>query len=686
MSEYGTRNHNVSGGRSTTLPGLGRVPRDASPELKRYLEALQEILEVRNGFRGDVRDRAITLRELIASGLAKDLESVPFDPNNPTGQNVGFQPTNPIPDSETPTTPTNLAVSAGFGVLKVSWTYPNNYAGHSHTDVFRGTSNNRANAIFIGLSEGAMFVDATVSASTQYYYWVRHVSVSGEDGSYAGPVNATLQPDVNVLLSTLSGAITSTQLASSLATPIANNTTSVSNLNGQYMVKIASADAGGGQHVAGFGLSNTNALNGTPTSAFIVAADKFAVVNATNHAVGATNSPAQANTPFIVTTSAEIIDGVNIPIGVYIQDAFINSARITELLAGSIKADYVVADSFMSSPRIEAMQINMGTMNKGLTQSTTSRALAGSGANSTFTVNTASPTPTYSEGDTLRCVPDSSPSVYMDVRVVTFSGTTLTYKPVRTTGSGTFNAWKITHQNPAKWTISNSNTRNGSFSIDANGVMHANAAKLSALEVYPTQDDLTNGTNVVLSSNGTIAGAFIANASVNTLAIAGNAVTVPAGDSSNTTNVNAGNSFIDISSGYTTLPQWDNNKRPTALIIGGQVGYLGADTSGSESQGATGYVKFLIEWDIGSSGSPSYSLDSGESNNTVATQSFKTGNGGQVVTTNHIAVPEHFPSGTTNDVIGCRVKIQGRNEPFGSGSSNFRKASRYGFFVLGSKR
>lgn len=681
MSEYGTRNHNVSGGRSTTLPGLGRVPRDASPELKRYLEALQEIIEVRNGFRGDVRDRAITLRELIASGLAKDLESVPFDPNNPTGQNVGFQPTNPIPDSETPTTPTNLAVSAGFGVLKVSWTYPNNYAGHSHTDVFRSTSNNRANAVFIGLSEGAMFVDATVSASTQYYYWVRHVSISGEDGSYAGPVNATLQPDVNVLLSTLSGAITSTQLASSLATPIANNTTSVSNLNGQYMVKIASADAGGGQHVAGFGLSNTNALNGTPTSAFIVAADKFAVVNATNHAVGATNSPAQANTPFIVTTSAETIDGVTIPVGVYIQDAFINSARITELLAGSIKADYVVADSFMSSPRIEAMQINMGTMNKGLTTSTTSRALAGSGANSTFAI-TGTPTPTYNAGETLRCVPDANTALYMDVRVVTFSGGTLTYKPVRTTGSGTFNAWKITHQNPAKWTISNSNTRTGSFSIDASGVMHANTAKLSALEVYPTQTDLTNGTNVVLSANGTIAGAFIANASVNTLAIAGNAVTVPAGDSASSLSINVGNSYTDAS-GFTTLSQWDNDKRPTALIIGGQVGYQGADTSNNPSGPATAYVKFVIEWDIGSSGSPSYSADVVNSNLTVAVQSFREDFGGQVVSTTHIPVPATFSG---SNVIGCRVKIQGKNERFGNNKSAFRQLSRYGFFVLGSKR
>ena len=684
MSEYGTRSHNVSGGRSTTLPGIGRVPRDASPELKRYLEALQEIIEVRNGFRGDVRDRAITLRELIASGLAKDLESVPFDPNNPTGQNVGFQPTNPIPDSETPTTPTNLAVSAGFGVLKVSWTYPTNYIGHSHTDVFRGTSNNRANAVFIGLSEGAMFVDATVSASTQYYYWVRHVSISGEDGSYAGPVNATLQPDVTVLLSTLTGAITSSQLVSSLSTAITNNTTSVTSLNGQYMVKIASADAGGGQHVAGFGLSNT-AANGTPTSAFIVAADKFAVVNATNHAVGATNSPAQANTPFIVTTSAEIIDGVDIPIGVYIQDAFINSARITELLAGSIKADYVVADAFMSSPRIEAMQINMGTMNKGLIESTTSRALAGSGANSTFATSDT-PIPAYNEGDTLRCVPNSSPSVYMDVRVVSFSGGTLTYKPVRTTGSGTFNAWKITHQNPAKWTVSNSNTRTGSFSIDASGVMHANTAKLSALEIYPTQNDLTNGTNVVLSANGTIAGAFIANASVNTLAIAGNAVTVPAGDSASSLSINVGNSYTDAAAGFTTLSQWDNDKRPSALIIGGQVGYQGGDTSGNPSGPATGYVKFVIEWDIGTSGSPSYSADVVSSNLTVAVQSFREDFGGQVVSTTHIAVPEHFPSGTTNDVIGCRVKIQGKNERFGNNKSAFRQLSRYGFFVLGSKR
>jgi len=684
MSEYGTRSHNVSGGRSTTLPGIGRVPRDASPELKRYLEALQEIIEVRNGFRGDVRDRAITLRELIASGLAKDLESVPFDPNNPTGQNVGFQPTNPIPDSETPTTPTNLAVSAGFGVLKVSWTYPTNYIGHSHTDVFRGTSNNRANAVFIGLSEGAMFVDATVSASTQYYYWVRHVSISGEDGSYAGPVNATLQPDVTVLLSTLTGAITSSQLVSSLSTAITNNTTSVTSLNGQYMVKIASADAGGGQHVAGFGLSNT-AANGTPTSAFIVAADKFAVVNATNHAVGATNSPAQANTPFIVTTSAEIIDGVDIPVGVYIQDAFINSARITELLAGSIKADYVVADAFMSSPRIEAMQINMGTMNKGLIESTTSRALAGSGANSTFATSDT-PIPAYNEGDTLRCVPNSSPSVYMDVRVVSFSGGTLTYKPVRTTGSGTFNAWKITHQNPAKWTVSNSNTRTGSFSIDASGVMHANTAKLSALEIYPTQNDLTNGTNAVLSANGTIAGAFIANASVNTLAIAGNAVTVPAGDSASSLSINVGNSYTDAAAGFTTLSQWDNDKRPSALIIGGQVGYQGGDTSGNPSGPATGYVKFVIEWDIGTSGSPSYSADVVSSNLTVAVQSFREDFGGQVVSTTHIAVPEHFPSGTTNDVIGCRVKIQGKNERFGNNKSAFRQLSRYGFFVLGSKR
>ena len=68
----------------TKVPGIPKPPSDVSPQLRRYLESVSEALEIRLGRRGDVRDRAITLRELIDTGLAIDLASNPFNPNNPS--------------------------------------------------------------------------------------------------------------------------------------------------------------------------------------------------------------------------------------------------------------------------------------------------------------------------------------------------------------------------------------------------------------------------------------------------------------------------------------------------------------------------------------------------------------------------------------------------------------------------
>ena len=42
--------------------------------------------------RGDPQDRAITLRELIDSGLAKTLKANPFDPNNINEVIEGLRP------------------------------------------------------------------------------------------------------------------------------------------------------------------------------------------------------------------------------------------------------------------------------------------------------------------------------------------------------------------------------------------------------------------------------------------------------------------------------------------------------------------------------------------------------------------------------------------------------------------
>lgn len=400
MSEYGTRDHNVSGGRVTTLPGIGRVPRDASPELKRYLETVQETIEVRNGQRGDPKDRAVTLRELIDSGLAKELASTPFDPNNVTDGNRGFTTPTTNTDPETPTAPTSFVVTSGYASISLRWDYPFTYRGHSLTEVWRHTSDSLGNATFIGQSGGTTFVDPIGSGSATQYYWVRHVN----DDGIAGPFNAnsgttgTTATDVNVLLSSLSNAITSSQLASSLATPIGNlpaNTnasfTAVTNttnsLGAQYTVKIQTASSGGGTHVAGYGLA-TEAINGTTTSAFIVAADRFAVVNPANHGQGQNNSdPASATVPFAVLSAQAFPTAADanatIPAGVYMDSAFINKATISSLLAGSIISDFSRTNIVMDAPHLLAGTINIGSITKPAATSTDPKTWTYGGTNRT---------------------------------------------------------------------------------------------------------------------------------------------------------------------------------------------------------------------------------------------------------------------------------------------------------------
>ena len=108
-------------------------------------------------------------------------------------------------------------------------------------------------------------------------------------------------------------------------------------LFGQYSVKI---DNNG--HVSGFGLSST-AVNGTPTSAFIIRADKFAIVDPASTANNLTNSPSVDTVPFAYTSGSQ-----DVPAGVYIKSAFIqnasiSSAKIATLTANKITTGYINA-------------------------------------------------------------------------------------------------------------------------------------------------------------------------------------------------------------------------------------------------------------------------------------------------------------------------------------------------------
>jgi hypothetical protein len=118
-------------------------------------------------------------------------------------------------------------------------------------------------------------------------------------------------------------------------TSIQQQATSINGLSGQYSVKI---DTNG--HVAGFGLSNTT-VSGTPSSAFIIRADKFAIIDPANTTTGLTNSPPTATIPFFVSGGTT-----------YIKAAAILDASITAAKIGSVNADTITTGTLDVTNRI----------------------------------------------------------------------------------------------------------------------------------------------------------------------------------------------------------------------------------------------------------------------------------------------------------------------------------------------
>jgi len=94
----------------------------------------------------------------------------------------------------------------------------------------------------------------------------------------------------------------------------------------QYTVKV---DMNG--YVSGYGLAST-ATNAAPTSEFAVRADKFYVASPSGPGVA-------PSLPFIVRTTPTTINGVNVPVGVYINDAYVQNGTITNAKIADLAVD-----------------------------------------------------------------------------------------------------------------------------------------------------------------------------------------------------------------------------------------------------------------------------------------------------------------------------------------------------------
>lgn len=209
-----------------------------------------------------------------------------------------------------------------------------------------------------GLISGDIWFDS--DDSNKPYRWSGTAWGAVDDGRIA--VNAAAivteqnaRASADSSLATSISALTSTVtnnnnlLSASLQTEATTRASVDTGLLAQYTVK---TDVNG--YVSGFGLAST-ANNAAATSSFAVRADTFYIANPAGPGV----APAM---PFIVRTTATTINGVSVPVGVYMTDAFIQNGTITNAKIANLGVDNA------KIANLDASKITTGFLDAGRVQ------------------------------------------------------------------------------------------------------------------------------------------------------------------------------------------------------------------------------------------------------------------------------------------------------------------------------
>lgn len=186
----------------TKIPSIYRVPSNVEPELKRYLESVQEAVEVRLGRRGDELDQAVTYRDLIDSNLAQRASRL-----NRVIEPITEDPTPSMPFN---TVPQNVQASGAFTKILVTWDDHQMGSLFARAEIWRAGIDDLNAAQLQASVYGSVWTD-TVDYNTTMYYWVRFVqrptSVSGDEtfGQFSSPAaSATTAQDIGSVMTSLS--------------------------------------------------------------------------------------------------------------------------------------------------------------------------------------------------------------------------------------------------------------------------------------------------------------------------------------------------------------------------------------------------------------------------------------------------------------------------------------------------
>ena len=168
-------------------PSALALPSGLSPDMRRFLSAVKQTLEVRTNQLGNPLDTAPTFRDLIDNGLLAVINGASIGGKNFSRDQLLNILTNNIPDwitSDTaPPAPTNLTVTTDKTNTVLRWDQ-STFDQYGATEIYRATTNNLSLAVKVGSTSGNEFPDRLPDPGTIYYYWIAHVSKNYVVGAF----------------------------------------------------------------------------------------------------------------------------------------------------------------------------------------------------------------------------------------------------------------------------------------------------------------------------------------------------------------------------------------------------------------------------------------------------------------------------------------------------------------------
>lgn len=295
------------------LPALPAVNAQ-DPSLRNWISAVAERLEVREGSRGNPFERAVTLRDLEAAtaGLVQITDSGKPDPNAANTIPLGNGLSASINIDRFVESIRNTRLFRDLLKRLDDPTRFDDLASEIRTVLLRSIADeaSKRGADIQRVDTKIEDVNRSLAMTVQ--------EITAALGSNAAGIR---EVQASYVSSTEATATKVTQLESSLGNYYQDGSTGrvrleeqlttqanyVNGLRGQYTLKI---QAGGA--LAGFGLAASE-VNGVPESAFIISADKFAIV-APDYSGGLTFNPSANNVPFGVDTN-----GIYLNTNVYVR-------------------------------------------------------------------------------------------------------------------------------------------------------------------------------------------------------------------------------------------------------------------------------------------------------------------------------------------------------------------------------